>query len=262
MARLPGEERDRFYCKYCGFPCKEGREPVGTYGIGGWNFADTNLDLTLGDKQDLDGFLTVAETSITATAMPRNSKVYVAYDCGRNFFDVDSKDYEFKFTLYLTSCDVLGWGGILGLSNHVDDAKAIIDAASDLLECHLYRTAGGTYRIYVVEIDSGVQTASDSLDISAATTYYGTGTIDASAATFTAELFTDSARATSAGSASISITSTQTYRYFMPVYSYNDNTAPDLTYSISSYQIPSCLWTGVKESAGSGCPFCGSKNWR
>jgi len=263
MARIPGKERDRWYCKYCGFPCLEGRDAVGDFGVGGWSFVDKNLDLTLGTKVDYDGYFTVTETSVVASALPRNVTAYLVSDNGRNFYDVDSKDYEFKFDLNVASADVLAWGGCFLLSNVVDDVKAIIDASGDFIDCHVYRTAGGTVRIIVDEVISGSTTATDSLDISASTDYYATATIDASAETFTVELFSDSARSTSVGSASITLTvTTKAYRYFMPIVSYNDSTAPDLTYTISNYQIPNAQLTGIKDKPGGGCPFCGSKNWR
>ena len=44
MARkIPGEESNRFYCSYCGFPCKVGWNEEGDYGIGGWDFFDGDI---------------------------------------------------------------------------------------------------------------------------------------------------------------------------------------------------------------------------
>lgn len=41
--RIPGKENDRYFCQYCGFPCKEGRDVEGSYQTG-WDFSTGETD--------------------------------------------------------------------------------------------------------------------------------------------------------------------------------------------------------------------------
>lgn len=61
--RIPGEEKNRYYCHYCGYPCKQGRDTEGSYGESGWNFTTGN---TTGDELITNGAFTANTNSWTA----------------------------------------------------------------------------------------------------------------------------------------------------------------------------------------------------
>jgi hypothetical protein len=63
MSRRIPKEDDRYYCAYCGFPCKEGRDSEGNYGLSGWDFSE---GATSGDNLISNGTFTTNTTGWTA----------------------------------------------------------------------------------------------------------------------------------------------------------------------------------------------------
>ena len=70
MGRLVGKEKDRFVCQYCGFPVKQGRDSLGSYGEGGWDFhSDANVSFpSTASNQISNGAFTANTTGWTASA--------------------------------------------------------------------------------------------------------------------------------------------------------------------------------------------------
>uniref|UniRef100_A0A6M3LHV3 CBM-cenC domain-containing protein n=1 Tax=viral metagenome TaxID=1070528 RepID=A0A6M3LHV3_9ZZZZ len=58
------EESGRYYCNYCGFPCKEGRDAEGSYGESGWDFTDGQ---NTGSNLITNGEFTAVTTGWTAS---------------------------------------------------------------------------------------------------------------------------------------------------------------------------------------------------
>jgi len=71
--RIPGEEKDRYYCAYCGFPCKLDEAELGNYGANGWN---TTTGYTIAD----DGIST-ASNFISNGAFTSNTTGWTGLYC-------------------------------------------------------------------------------------------------------------------------------------------------------------------------------------
>jgi hypothetical protein len=71
MAKLEGKEKDRYRCQYCGFPVKQGRDSLGSYGEGGWDF---HSDATV-------SFPSAGVDQITNGAFTANVNGWTAVNC-------------------------------------------------------------------------------------------------------------------------------------------------------------------------------------
>lgn len=71
--RIPGEEKDRYYCTNCGFPCKAGETELGDYGANGWDFTS---GYTIAD----DG-ITAATNLITNGEFSSNTNNWTGLYC-------------------------------------------------------------------------------------------------------------------------------------------------------------------------------------
>jgi len=70
VAKIPGKELDRYYCEYCNFACKLGRDAEGDYGMGSWDFTDGD---TTGDALITNGTFDTNTTSWTEVGCTKAS---------------------------------------------------------------------------------------------------------------------------------------------------------------------------------------------
>jgi hypothetical protein len=128
-------------------------------------------DLTIWTETDTDGYLEVSESSVVATAVPRNATCYVSKDFGAGYFE----DFEVRFEFTGGTCSHTDYSPFLGticLTNTVADWYNLREADAVVLNW----TRGPTgYLLSLTQEPSGTSTGTTGVGlVTTATTYYVT----------------------------------------------------------------------------------------
>lgn len=175
------------------------------------------VDFTSYTETDPNGRITVTADEIAFAGLTRNEDAHVYKDFGVAYFSGDFNiDFEFRRTALNTGIAV-----ICGLTNDVDDFRALITGGKDYQGVHLSEAGD----VAMGELDGGTPYF-DGYAVSNGTTYYCTFVRDESIGSYGRlylYIYSDAARTTLLDTLQVDLhTSKKDFRYLFFLDTYND----------------------------------------
>lgn len=216
---------------------KEGGKQLslqGTPGLKGWANNVTDYDLTTFTEQDADNRLSETATTLTVTSVEVDDTAYLYKDLTATAFD---GDFTLNFDLNCSAADNLGEFYPLLLANALSTVYAHKAANRDYLAVRLLMSSS-ILSLTLFERNGSSQYNSSSITISLVTAYYISVKRDETVGTYGTlylYVYSDSARSTLIGSASITLSEKADFVYLYAGCSSGDMGAPTLSGTFSNY---------------------------